>query len=148
MLYLPHFLTGAVIMKFSGSPAAGIPLALISHFVLDMLPHNDFDIKPGITLREFLRMEKRRRNLIITALVVDFIFAAIAFFYLFFAFKNFWLNLGGVFGVLPDLIEQILMLFGIALPGWQDKLQFRVSAKYGFIYYPVITAAAIYLLIT
>ena len=116
MLYTPHLLTGAVILKFVPNPIVGLPLALLSHFILDMMPHNDFDIKPGITLREFLRMEKRRRNLIITALVVDFIFAAIAFFYLFFAFKNFWLNLGGVFGVLPDLIEQILMLFGIALP--------------------------------
>ena len=147
MLYAPHFLTGAVVMKFAPNPAIGILLGVISHIVLDLMPHNDFDIKPGITLKEFLNMNKKRRNFIIGALSIDAIFAAIAFFWLYFTFDNIWLNLGGIAGVLPDLVEQSLMLFGIALPGWQDKLQFRVSAKYGFIYYPVITILTVYLLL-
>src|SRR3989344_4193994 len=139
MLYTPHLLTGAVIMKFSPNPVVGITLAFISHFVLDMMPHNDFELEPGITLKEFLNMEKRRRNLIISVLVIDGILAGIAFFWIFFTFNNIWLNLAGVAGVLPDLVEQSLMIFGLALPGWQDKLQFRVSARYGFIYYPIVS---------
>jgi len=147
MLYMPHFLAGALVMKYSGNPILGLPLAMLSHIILDMMPHNDFEIKPGITIREFLRIEKRRRNLIIAALATDYLLAIIAFFWVFLTFKNAWLNLGGIMGVLPDLTEQILMLFGVALPGWQDKIQFRVPAKYGFIYYPVISVLAIYLLL-
>ena len=134
-------------MKYSGNPAIGIPLAFISHFVLDLMPHNDFDIKPGITLREFMAMDKRPRNFIIAALLVDFLFAGIAFLWIYFTFKNIFLNLAGIAGVFPDLAEQILMLFGIPLAGWQDKLQFRVSAKYGFIYYPLISFLAVYFLL-
>lgn len=140
-------MTGAVVMKYSPNPLIGAIFALLSHFILDMMPHNDFELKPGITLKEFMNMDKKRRNLIIGALSIDYIIAAIAFIWLYFRFKNIWLNLGGIMGVLPDAVEQGLMLFGVALPGWQDKLQFRVSAKYGFIYYPVITFFAIYLLV-
>lgn len=134
-------------MKYSPNPVIGFIFAFISHIVLDLMPHNDFELKPGITLKEFMGMERKRRNFIIGALSVDAILAGIAFIWIFFKFKNIWLNIGGVAGVLPDLVEQSLMFFGIALPGWQDKLQFRVSAKYGFIYYPVITVLAIYLLL-
>ena len=147
MLYTPHFLTGAVIMKYSPNPPTGLFLAFLSHFVLDMMPHNDFELRPGITLKEFLKMEKRRRNVIIAALCADYFLAAVTFFWVFFTFKNYWLNLGGITGVLPDLSEQILMLFGVALPGWQDKLQWRVPAKYGFIYYPVVSFLGIYFLL-
>ena len=147
MLYTPHFLTGALVLKFFPNPAIGLPLAFLSHLVLDMMPHNDFELKPGITLKEFLGMEKRRRNFIIGALGIDAILAAIAFIWIFLRFKNLWLILGGIAGVLPDLVEQSLMLFGIALPGWQDKLQNRVSAKYGFIYYPIVTFLTTYFLI-
>ena len=147
MLYTPHLLTGAVIVKYSGNPVIGLPLALISHFILDLMPHNDFGLEPGITIREFLTMEKRRRNLIIGALFGDYILSATAFVFLWIKFTNFWYILGGIAGILPDLVEQIFMLFGKALPGWQDKLQFRVSAKYGFIYYPVISVLTVYLLL-
>lgn len=140
-------MTGAVVMKYSPNPFIGTFLALFSHFILDMMPHNDFELKPGITLKEFLNMDRNRRNLIIGALMIDYIFAVIAFIWLYFRFKNIWLNFGGIMGVLPDAAEQGLMLFGVALPGWQDKLQNRVSAKYGFIYYPVIMALSIYLLV-
>src|SRR3990170_7486583 len=142
MLYTPHFLTGALVMKYFPNPIIGLPLAFLSHIVLDLMPHNDFGLTPGITLREFFRMEKKRRNLIIAAMGIDYILFLIVFIWLFLTFKNWWLNLAGIVGVLPDLAEQFLMLFGLALPGWQDKLQWRVSAKYGFIYYPVITTLA------
>ncbi|OGG00701.1 hypothetical protein A3D78_04290 [Candidatus Gottesmanbacteria bacterium RIFCSPHIGHO2_02_FULL_39_14] len=147
MLYTPHFLTGALIMKYTQSPLIGIAGAFLSHFALDMMPHNDFGLTPGITLKEFMKMERKRRNLIILAMGTDYFLWVISFIWIFFTFKNWWLILAGMAGVLPDLAEQFLMLFGLALPGWQDKLQFRVSAKYGFIYYPVITGLAIYLLL-
>jgi len=54
MLYTPHFLVGAVILKYIPNPAIGLPLALLSHIALDLIPHNDFDIKPGMTIRDVL----------------------------------------------------------------------------------------------
>ena len=105
MLYTPHFLTGAVILKFFPNPAAGVGLAFISHFVLDMMPHNDFDIRPGITLKEFLNTEKKRRNLIIAALVSDFFLAAVSFFWILFTFRNYWMIIGGIAGFSKFLIE-------------------------------------------
>ena len=147
MLYTPHFLTGVLVLKFFPNPAIGLPLAFLSNLALDMMPHNDFELKPGITLKEFLNMEKKRRNFIIGALSFDYLLMAISFIWIILRFKNIWLILGGIAGVLPDLVEQSLMLFGIALPGWQDKLQFRVSAKYGFIYYPIVTFLAVYFLL-
>lgn len=147
MLYTPHFLTGAAILKYLPNPYIGLPAAFLSHLILDMLPHNDLDLKPGITIKEFLRADRKWRHKVIAILVSDYILAFISFLWIWFTFKNYWLLLGGVVGVLPDAVEQLLMLFGVALPGWQDKFQFRVSAKYGFIYYPVVSLIATYFLI-
>lgn len=146
MLYTPHFLTGAAIMKLFPDPKIGLPLAFLSHFVLDLTPHNDFDLKPGITLKQFFQMEKKSRNLILTALSLDYLLTIISFIWIFYSYHNFWYLAGGLAGVLPDATEQFLMFFGIALPGWQDKLQWRVSAKYGFISYPIVSLTALYLL--
>src|SRR3989338_4712346 len=147
MLYTPHFLTGAVILKYIPNPVIGLPLAVLSHFLLDLTPHHDFGLRPGITLKEFWQTEKKSRNLIVAALFFDYFLCAAVFIWILFSFRSYLLLLGGIAGVLPDALEQLLMLFGIALPGWQDKLQWRVSAKYGFISYPVISGLAIYLLL-
>ncbi|KKS98013.1 MAG: hypothetical protein UV73_C0004G0155 [Candidatus Gottesmanbacteria bacterium GW2011_GWA2_43_14] len=147
MLYTPHFLTGAVILKYVPNPLVGLPLALLSHVVLDLTPHNDFGLRPGITLKEFWKMEIRRRNIIISALLFDYLLCAGVFVWLFSTYRNWWLLLGGIAGVFPDALEQFLMLFGIALPGWQDKLQWRVSAKYGFISYPLISLLSLFFLL-
>lgn len=143
MLYTPHFLTGAAILKLIPNPLVGLPLAFLSHIILDLTPHNDFDLRPGITLKEFFQFPAKRRNLILTAMGLDYCLTAISFIWLLTRFNNYWLLAGGVAGVLPDAVEQFLMLFGIALPGWQDKLQWRVSAKYGFISYPAVSLLAL-----
>jgi F0F1-type ATP synthase assembly protein I len=148
MLYLPHFLTGATILKLAPNPIVGLPLALLSHFILDLTPHNDFDLRPGMKLRDFFHSEPRKRNLIITVLSIDYLFTAVAFLWILTTYKDMMFLAGGIAGVFPDALEQTLMLFGIPLPGWQDKLQWRVSAKYGFISYPIVSAIAIYFLIT
>lgn len=146
MLYLPHFLTGAAILKIVPNPVVGLPLALASHILLDLTPHNDFDLRPGITLKDFLAHPTRQRNIVIAALSVDYFFTAIAFMWILSTFQNVGLLVGGIVGVFPDALEQILMVFGRSLPGWQDKLQWRVSAKYGFISYPIVSLIALYVL--
>lgn len=147
MLYTPHFLTGAAILELVPNPAIGLPLSFLSHIFLDLTPHNDFDIRPGITLKEFLKTEKKRRNFILAALTADYLLTAASFIWILLVKKNWMLIGGGITGVSPDLLEQSLMVLGISLPGWQDKLQFRVSAKYGFISYPVVSLISLYILI-
>lgn len=39
MVELPHVLVGAAIAAKTGNPALALPLALASHFVLDLIPH-------------------------------------------------------------------------------------------------------------
>lgn len=133
-------------MKLVPNPLIGLPLAFLSHILLDLTPHNDFDLRPGITLKEFFKFPAKRRNLILTAMGLDYCLTAICFVWVLTRFNNYWLLAGGVVGVLPDAVEQFLMLFGLALPGWQDKLQWRVSAKYGFISYPVVSLIALFIL--
>src|SRR3990167_6025643 len=110
MLYTPHFLTGAVIMKYSANPLIGLTGAFLSHFLLDLMPHNDFGLTPGITLKGFFKMERKRRNLIILVMGIDYILCLAAFIMVLLTFKNWWLNLAGIVGILPDLAEQFLML--------------------------------------
>ena len=143
MLYTPHFLTGAAIMKLVPNPVVGLPLVFLSHILLDLTPHNDFDLRPGITLKEFFKFEQKRKNIILTIMSLDYLLTIISFIWIFLTSNNYLYLAGGVVGVLPDAVEQFLMLFGVALPGWQDKLQWRVSAKYGFISYPIVTIAAL-----
>ena len=134
-------------MKLVPNPSIGLPLAFLSHILLDLTPHNDFDLRPGITLKEFFKFPVKRRNLILIAMGLDYLLTTACFVWIVTRFNNYWLIAGGVAGVLPDAIEQMLMLFGIPLPGWQDKLQWRVSAKYGFISYPLVSLIGLIILI-
>lgn len=147
MLYSPHFLTGAAVLSVVQNPLIGLPVAFASHILLDLTPHNDFDLRPGITLKEFFQMEKKRRNTILIVMGVDYALLIVCFFWLLIAKKSYWLMLGGGAGVFPDAFEQFLMLLGKKLPGWQDKLQWRVPAKYGFISYPIVSLIAFWILL-
>lgn len=139
MLYTPHFLFGAAILKLVPNPYIGIPLALASHFFLDVTPHNDFDIKPGATMKWILSKENKRRNFMLSFMTIDALLMIFSAYWIFTTIPSPILLLsGGVVGTLPDLLEQSLLLFGISLPGWQDKLQWRVQARYGFISYPIV----------
>lgn len=154
MLYTPHFLVGAAIMKHIPDPLIGLPLALVSHVVLDLIPHNDFDIAPGMTLKDVILHDPRKRNLLFAALFVDggLLMASAIWIYLYgfpavSAGEKGKLILGGLAAISPDLLEQSLLLFGKTLPAIQDKFQNRVSMKYGFISYPIVSLIAVYLLL-
>lgn len=148
MLYTPHFLVGAAILKYVPNPAIGLPLALISHVVLDLVPHNDFDIAPGMTLKDVIKHDPFKRKMLFAALIIDGGLLFASFLYLITTTQNFlMLILGGFVAILPDLIEQSLLLFGKTLPAIQDKFQTRVPMKYGFISYPVVSLIALWFLL-
>ncbi len=147
MLYTPHFLVGAAILKYIPNPVVGLPLALVSHVVLDLIPHNDFDIKPGMTIRDVFLHDREKRKMLFLAMGIDGgLLVASLLWILLTRVNPVILLLGGLAAISPDLIEQSLLLFGKKLPAIQDKFQFRVPAKYGFISYPIVAIIAIYLL--
>jgi hypothetical protein len=78
---------------------------------------------------------------------IDFLFLLTSFIWIFSSFPNKWLIVEGIVGIFPDAIEQGLLLFGMKIPGWQDKFQFRVSAKWGFYTYFIVSFITIWLLI-
>jgi hypothetical protein len=48
MTWLNHAATGALIAVAANKPAIALPATLLSHFVIDMLPHWDFKYKGGL----------------------------------------------------------------------------------------------------
>ena len=144
MLYTPHFLVGAAIANLVPNPVIGLPLSLASHFVLDVIPHTDFDLQPGVTIREILSYSKTRRLLIFGIMTLDGLVMVAAFLWLLFSRTNPWyLLVGGLVGISPDAIEQFLMIVGKPLPGFQNQWQWRVRMRYGFISYPIVCVIAL-----
>jgi membrane-bound metal-dependent hydrolase YbcI (DUF457 family) len=146
MLYTPHFLTGAAIIKIIPNPAIGLPLALLSHVALDMLPHHDFEVRPGMNIQDILNRGEKRTYFLLIAVGLDAILLLFSFIWLFITKNNYLMLLGGIIAILPDVVEQGLLVLGKRLPAIQDKFQNRVSAKWGFISYPIVSLIALYIL--
>lgn len=87
-----HVVTGALIAATVHNPAAALPLALASHFVLDALPHIG---KISHKSKEFL-----------VILWTDIVVASSFLGYLLIARPNYWLLMMGcgIIGAAPDLM--------------------------------------------
>ena len=146
MLYTPHFLTGAAIIKMIPNPAIGLPLSLLSHVALDMLPHHDFEVRPGMNIKDILNRGEKLTYFLLIAVGLDAILLLVSIIWLLITKRNLMMILGGILAILPDVIEQGLLVLGKRLPAIQDKFQYRVSARWGFISYPIVSLIALYIL--
>lgn len=146
MLYTPHFLTGAAIIKTFPNPTVSLPLAFFSHVLLDLLPHHDFGIKPGMKMKDILNRGKKKQYFLLGAMGLDLILLFVSLIWVFITQNNYLLVLGGTVAILPDIVEQGLLICGIPLPSLQDKFQTRVSAKWGFLSYPIVSLIALHIL--
>lgn len=146
MLYTPHFLVGAAILKLVPNPLIGVPLAFGSHILLDMIPHNDFGLLPGITLKDIFAKDKKMKTIILTTVGIDIVIMFSFALFLWMTKHNPFILLGGGVGILPDLFDQTLMSIGVPLSSWQNHFQFRVRMRYGFISYPIVVLIALFLL--
>ena len=101
MLFTTHTLTGLIIGREIESPSLAFILAFLSHFVLDIIPHND---GPD----DKVECDPNHKTSINQYLVVfiDFLFAA-GFIYYYSSQHNFTSSIyWGIFGaILPDIIE-------------------------------------------
>ncbi|MDQ3123957.1 MAG: hypothetical protein M3Q14_04735 [bacterium] len=94
MIGTNHFLSGAVIGLSVSQPVLALPLAFLSHFVLDMVPHFGFEGWGDNAL-------KRKYFVFWTVVKLDIIFLTIALIFL--AMNREWLAIGaGVIAVSPD----------------------------------------------
>lgn len=92
MTGLNHATTGAVIALVVKQPALALPLAFMSHFVLDALPHFGVDYE-----------QPDNHGVLKKAVIIDATLTAS--FFLILIFFGFWLAVAGaVLAVLPDVV--------------------------------------------
>lgn len=93
MLSTPHLLVGAAIVKIVPNPVISLPLAFLSHFVLDSIPHWDGSPKAPFSRKIF------------GGIFLDYAFGASLVFVLTNSYENqYFLWLGAFLGTLPDFI--------------------------------------------
>ena len=92
MILTPHAIIGASLVNiFPNDPALGFGLAFFSHYVLDMLPHKDYDIDNFLetetkTVKSIFHNAGAALHLLFISL--DFIVAIFYVFYFLFEMKK------------------------------------------------------------
>ena len=109
-----HATTGTIIGQYVGNPIAAFLAGLVSHFLLDVIPHGD-TCKGVDEVDEFLQNKKlvRRTKIIALAdIIVTIIFSVILFRYN--LVVNEFSSFAGLCGaVIPDFLWPLYKPFGI-----------------------------------
>lgn len=127
MLSSTHFITGAAIGKFTGNPLLAVVFGLVSHFLMDLIPHWDYGYHFKKRIDSFLiAMSDPAVGLVIYLLIGYFShFTA-----------NQWINsfLGGAICLVPDIMGVFIKLFKIKQLKWfnffHDRLHWFIKEKY------------------
>jgi hypothetical protein len=110
MTGLNHALTGATVAALINEPAIALPAALLSHFVVDMIPHWDYKVPGGLAGRKKIMAFDLALSLgllLILSLVVD---------------ATPWVIVaGGLLGILPDTMWLRFFMTGKADPSNGNK---------------------------
>lgn len=116
MLETPHALVGMVIAAAIPNPLISLPLALLSHFGVDMLPHWNW--------------EPDARPLSLFGIILDLILLETLTVYLA-AQSPLQLNIaaGSFFAILPDLLEAPHIFFGLNNRHLQKLYRFQKSIQ-------------------
>lgn len=145
MLETPHVLIGAVIATAIPNPAVALPLALVSHFVTDYIPHWNPHI--NTELKATGKISTRSKLIILLdaglALMLGTYIAATR--------GNFIMIMLACFlAVLPDVAEIPYYFLGMKI-GWVDKLivwqrnhQWNVKPVWGILSQVIIVAVCLY----
>lgn len=102
MFFIIHILMGALIAKVFPSIIPIVLFSLISHFILDFIPHwdGDFDDK---TLNKKNKVNITRRTFILRT--IDLILAGGFLFLVYVNFQNYLMILGALVSFLPDMTK-------------------------------------------
>jgi len=106
MLATTHSLTSALIVSKVSPPALSLPLVLVFHYLLDIIPHWD----TGSGLTNGLKTKRKA----VAETIFDLVIAAGLVFFFFQRGKVFSPLLWGgvILGLLPDLLELPSLFFG------------------------------------
>ena len=128
MLELPHVVVGAAIATKIGNPALALPLALSSHFVLDVLPHWNPHLNRELK-------EKGRIGLKTTMFIVVDVIASLAAGF-FIASQvlpdvtHFWVVIAASFlAVAPDVVEGPHFFLRWRYPFVEKLIKFQKSIQ-------------------
>lgn len=139
MILTPHAIVGATLANiFPSEPALGFGLAFASHYVLDMIPHTDYDISNFIntdtkTIKSIFKSAGASLHLLF--IIIDFVVAIFLCVLLFVRDdKSLLLTaIGVVGGLLPDLFQFIYCKYKnqpwIFFQKIHDKLHHIIKAK-------------------
>ena len=123
MTLTTHATHGAVIGKAFGAPIPAFVFGLLSHFIIDLIPHGDTGISDNF------RLYKRNRKRAVAYVTVDSVIAL--FFVLLLAntrdiesVRTFSWGIAGA--VLPDLLVGLYVITASPLLRWFNTLHFYV----------------------
>lgn len=146
MFELTHALTGGVIAYKIGNPALSLPLALASHFIIDLIPHWN----PHLS-EEKKKLGHIKRSTLLIIFLDSFLGLILG---LLLASKKLpdtggaMLVITGCFlGVLPDLIEAPYYFFGSRNPLIKKLIKFQTSHHTNVPLLPGLAIQAVYILI-
>lgn len=108
-----HTLTGALIVALIDKPLIALPLAFLSHFVLDGLPHFGWEIKRKSFFLILAADMAIAASLLLTMIILQL--------------PNWqWLVAGGILGASPDL----LWLYYLVLERMGHKKEYNLFARF------------------
>lgn len=149
MIELPHTVVGAAIAAKVGNPALALPLALASHFVLDLLPHWNPHLNQEIA--KYGKVTLKTRAVIFFDVLISLVAGfAIASTVLPNTQHFIIIILGAFMGVLPDVAEAPYFFFKSKnnllkrLIKFQSTMQFNVPFIPGVISQVLLVAATLW----
>lgn len=100
MFYIIHILAGALIAKYFPSFWPIVILSLISHFIIDIIPHKDNVLEEKFSKRNYdVEITKRIAIFEISGILIGLLFIT----FILLKFQNILMLLGIFFSLLPDI---------------------------------------------
>ncbi len=128
MLETPHVVVGAAIASKIPNPWIALPLAFASHFILDKVPH--WNPHLNTELKKYGTVSLKSTWIIAIDVALSLIIGLSMATTKLPDTNHFWLILmGGLFGVLPDIIEGPYFFFGIKTKFIDKWIKFQKSIQ-------------------
>ena len=151
MLELAHALTGGVIAYKIGNPALALPLAFVSHFIVDLLPH--WNPHLAKEKKRFGFISKKTTFLVVVDSLIGLTLG------LFLAFKAlpdikrmFFVVAGCFLAIFPDLVEAPFYFLHQKgklmkkIVNFQGKIQYNAPFWPGMLFQVLYVSALLYLI--
>ncbi|MBI4057799.1 hypothetical protein HY405_00570 [Candidatus Microgenomates bacterium] len=153
MVEVPHVLVGAAIAAKVGNPALALPLALASHFVLDLVPHWNPSIYTQLN-KEGRVAPQTMRLILADSVLAVVVGVTIALLFLPDVGRALIVLVGSFLGVLPDVLEIPYYFWNIKHPLMVRYVEFNHSLQTNAPFVPgiatqiVVSLAAVWWIFT